>query len=454
MAESVDTKDIQSLVFSGHGRLRHAVAAWLTADDRQTAKIALQDLVETRVAFGIGRDPNVPAVQILFSSAGVKALDAGRDRLQSLSRPFQQGIVSPQRSRALGDAEQNDPQNWLWRDSNSHALIFVYAIYEDAARSECNRLLQGLAPAWKIERICSIRQPTDFREPFGFRDGLSSTRVDIGNGKSPPPGVALLPPGEIVLGYHTAAGTLARPSAFARNGSYAVVRQLDQDVEGFWRFWLSRGADEKEAIWLASKAVGRWPNGMPISGSIPIDEPLYDEKIAKGKLSFKDDLHGDRCPLGAHIRRANPRDGMRIDPELSLELISHRRLMRRGRVYGPEPDPAWYPQKMRLNTKHSSVNDTPDTNPGLLFICLCADITRQFEFVQQTWLNNPKHADLYDEVDPITAGQGIIGESKRFSIPRAPFRLRISDVRRWVTVRGGGYYFLPGRQALHDFLSE
>ncbi len=231
MAESVDTKDIQSLVFSGHGRLGHAVAAWLTAGERQTAKVALQNLVETRVAFGIGRDINVPAVQILFSAAGVEALDAGRDRLQSLSRPFQQGIVSPQRSRALGDAEQNDPQNWLWRDSDSHALMIVYGVDEDAARTECNRLLQELAPAWKIERTCPVRQPTDSREPFGFRDGLSSTRVDIGNGKSPPPGVALLPPGEIVLGYHTAAGTLASPSAFARNGSYVVVRQLDQDVE-------------------------------------------------------------------------------------------------------------------------------------------------------------------------------------------------------------------------------
>ena len=454
MAETVDTKDVQSLVFSGHARLPHAIAAWLTAGDRRPAKAAMRELVETRVAFGIGRESSAPTVQILISAAGVKALDTGNDRLQDLSRPFQQGIVSPQRSRALGDAERNDPQKWLWRDAESHALMIVYGADEDTARTECSTILKRLARAWKNDRTCSIRQPQDSREPFGFRDGLSRTRVDIGDGKPDPPGVAQLPAGEILLGYHTAAGTLARPSAFTRNGSYAVVRQLEQDVEGFWRFWLNRGADEKEAIWMASKAVGRWPNGMPISGSVPTDEPPYDEKIAKNKLLFKNDLYGDHCPLGAHIRRANPRDGLRADPKLSLDLVSHRRLMRRGRVYGPEPNPAWYPQNLRSVIKDTPLNDSPDRDPGLFFVCLCADITRQFEFVQQTWLNNPKHANLYDEVDPITAGDGILGELKRFSIPRATLRLRVNNVRRWVTVRGGGYYFLPGRQALLDFLSE
>jgi hypothetical protein len=91
---------------------------------------------------------------------------------------------------------------------------------------------------------------------------------------------------------------------------------------------------------------------------------------------------------------------------------------------------------------------------GLLFMSLCGDISRQFEFVQQTWLNNPKFLDLYDEVDPIAAGHGIPADSHRFSIPRAPLRHRVNGIERWVRVRGGGYFLLPGRSALLQFLAS
>jgi hypothetical protein len=91
---------------------------------------------------------------------------------------------------------------------------------------------------------------------------------------------------------------------------------------------------------------------------------------------------------------------------------------------------------------------------GLVFACLCADIARQFEFVQQTWLNNPKFLDLYEEVDPIAAGHGIPADSHRFSIPRPPLRRRLSGVTRWVQVRGGGYFLLPGKRALLRFLGS
>jgi hypothetical protein len=88
-----------------------------------------------------------------------------------------------------------------------------------------------------------------------------------------------------------------------------------------------------------------------------------------------------------------------------------------------------------------------DEERGLLFVALCGDLARQFEFIQQTWLNDPKFSGRYDEVDPLAAGDGIAGDGHHFSIPRDPIRQRLSDIRRWVTVRGGGYFLLVGRDA-------
>jgi deferrochelatase/peroxidase EfeB len=89
---------------------------------------------------------------------------------------------------------------------------------------------------------------------------------------------------------------------------------------------------------------------------------------------------------------------------------------------------------------------------GLIFICLNADLERQFEFVQQTWLNNPVFAGLYDEADPISGDQTSC--SRAFTIPSRPLRLRVRGLCPFVRVRGGGYFFLPGMRALRFILGE
>jgi deferrochelatase/peroxidase EfeB len=168
-------------------------------------------------------------------------------------------------------------------------------------------------------------------------------------------------------------------------------------------------------------------------------------------LSFADDARGERCPLGAHVRRASPRDGLAIGAERSLAATAARRLLRRGRVYGtPAPAP-WLPHVACGEEERPESDDA--TERGLLFVALCADLARQYEFVQQTWLNDPKHADLFDEVDPISAGDAIEGEQQRFTIPREGLRRRLCDVTRWVTVRGGGYFLLPSKSALRSLLA-
>jgi deferrochelatase/peroxidase EfeB len=168
--------------------------------------------------------------------------------------------------------------------------------------------------------------------------------------------------------------------------------------------------------------VGRWPNGAPLirSPEHPADD--NDFGYAEG------DAAGLGCPLGAHIRRANPRDVLdpEAGPEQSLRSVNRHRLLRRGRAYGDPSDPG---------------------ERGIHFICLNANISRQFEFVQHTWLNNPKFAGLYDDTDPLVAThQGDAGRT--FTVQARPLRQCVTGLPAFVSVRGGAYFFLPGIRAL------
>lgn len=447
----VEVEDVQSLVFSGHARLPASLALGLTVRDVAAAKVALRTLTAREVSFGFGGKTRTRAVQVLLTASGVVTLAGSDAALAGFSRQFQQGIVTPQRSRALGDARRSDPSGWAWSDAAFHAVLLVYARDATEMGRAVDELKQALGAGWTEVFSFPFELPVDAREPFGFRDGLSATRVDVGDGRASEPGVALLPPGEVILGTENAAGVVAPAPAFGENGAYVVLRQLEQDVQAFWDFWRTESRGEEEAVWLAAKSVGRWPNGMPVDGAASYPEPPYDESVALAPLQFGADARGLKCPFGAHIRRANPRDGLGDDPAESLESVRHHRLLRRGRMYGPPVPPEWYPACIR-NKKTAGAGSVPAAAEpaarGLLFVALCADLARQFEFIQQTWLNNPKFSDLYDEVDPIAAGHGIPFDGHRFSIPRPPVRCRVNAVARWVRVRGGGYFLLPGRRAL------
>ncbi len=82
-----------------------------------------------------------------------------------------------------------------------------------------------------------------------------------------------------------------------------------------------------------------------------------------------------------------------------------------------------------------------------MFMCLNADIERQYEFVQKTWILNRNMNGLDGETCPLT-GQGGV-----FSIPTARGPIKLGPFERLVTVRGGGYFFMPGAAAL-KFLSQ
>jgi len=256
---------------------------------------------------------------------------------------------------------------------------------------------------------------------------------------------------------------------FGRNGSYVVLRQLRQDVSGFWQA-LDRYAGGRADLRarLSESLVGRTLQGEPMVG-------LTHEEIAGNgsksdpdlnAFTYRSDSHGQRCPLGAHIRRTNPRNAdlppggcgwlgqlirtLGFDSKArALDLLAStrfHRLLRRGREYG-----------VAVPLERALSGAPNETESGLQFMCLGANIERQFEFVQSAWVASAKFDGLSDQADPLL-GNRVSGpgdsHSDAFSIPQtdAPDQ-RLDGLPPFITVRGGAYFFLPGLRALR-YLSQ
>jgi deferrochelatase/peroxidase EfeB len=232
-----------------------------------------------------------------------------------------------------------------------------------------------------------------------------------------------------------------------------VFRQLRQNVYGFWSFVdqairkLAKLPTENPHLWLGAKMVGRWQSGAPTVLTPDCDDP----RLAKVDdfLYRERDPVGMACPISAHIRRSNPRDGfMLVDASRSIALSNRHRLLRRGRSYGPALTKSMLPEDVLAQ-------GPDDVDRGLCFICLTANIARQFEFVQGSWINDPSFNKLHDDVDPLlgnrgrfTAAKGPQSAEGTFTIPASPVRLRARGLKNFITMRGGAYFFLPGKAAL------
>jgi Dyp-type peroxidase family len=416
--------------------------------------------------------PDDRALNLALGPGALTKLGLSTQALATFAPDFTGGMATPFRSRILGDVDASAPERWRWGGPSTRpvdVLLLLYAREDAALASLVDEVASGLASGGLglVERLDAA--PLTDREHFGFRDGISQPTID-GLGRTDT-SANTIAAGEFALGYQNEYGLYTdRPVVPAsadpknllpqgpggsgerdlgRNASYLVFRQLSQDVHGFWRFvdGATRGADGTSSplarTWLASKLVGRWPNGAPMAVSPDVDDPELSDFNDFGY--GKDDRDGLGCPVGAHIRRAHPRDSLDPSPgtDRSTALDKRHRLLRRGRDYGPAVPPS-----ERLTDGMAGDGDDPR---GLHFICLCANITRQFEFVQHTWVNNPKFDGLYKDSDPLIGRRGPSGAT--FTVPRRPVRRRITGMPSFVTVRGGGYFFLPGLRAVRYLAS-
>ena len=403
---------------------------------------------------------------------------AATDALAAQFLPaFAMGMANEARANVLGDVDRNAPETWDWGgpDKPIDAVLLIYAVDQTALQTRLDAETTACADAgmgdphritlhqWPLSRDPDTKKRIPITEPFGFVDGISQPSIRGLLSSRGALKTDLLEPGEFILGYPDGRNQFpSTPQVLAtddpakllpdlppdfpppptnkpvrdlgRNGSYLVIRQLKQDVSRY-RNYVNQAATQfpdwswGAPDWVAAKMVGRWPNGAPLA-LFPDGSPGPDDyspiKKDEDFLFGRDDPQGLACPFGAHIRRANPRDQFDADNKVQMSITNRHRIIRRGRGYVDGDDSEADPQ-------------------GLLFMCLNADIERQFEFLQQTWIGSTSFGQLRGESDPLTA---LNRENGTYTIPTLNGPKQLTGLPSFVSVIGGGYFFLPGRQTL------
>ena len=354
--------------------------------------------------------------------------------LDSFAPEFRQGMAA--RAAQLGDVGESAPQHWEEPLGSPDVHVAVAAISPDAARLQAvaeqarraHEELAGVELIWKQE---CYQLPTG-RTSFGFKDGIGQPAIE-GSGRAPSnPQERPLKPGEIILGYPDETGELPAmptPDVLGRNGTYLVFRKLHTRVAAYRQYLHARSANREEAARLGAKMVGRWQSGAPLAVSPERDDAqLGADPQRHNDFLYGDDPRGLKCPLGAHARRANPRDAFDGDGAVDVRL---HRMIRRGTSYGP--------------VLPEGVLEDDGADRGIIFVFAGAHLGRQFEFVKTQWLNDGIFIGAPLEKDPLVGPNDGTGT---FTVPERPIRRRLQDLPPFVVTRGGEYCFVPGLRAM------
>jgi deferrochelatase/peroxidase EfeB len=497
-----DRSDIQGFILSAYGHMRYASFVFLQIRDAAKAKVWLAKVVPTTTTArpwptrpdGKKEKPD-SALNIAFTHSGLKALALSNKALDSFPREFI--IGQAKRHEMLGDIGDSAPEHWQIGGPNNEDLHILVLLYGQDADSLDRRYQQlhsfveesngGIVEIAKEDAV----RPENSREPFGFRDGISQPEIE-GTSIRPSPGGAevnikpgatgeQIKAGDFILGYPGEYDILPptpgvpveedpqrtlppfpKLRGFAdlgRNGTYVVYRKLEQDVAGFWGFierWAEgQGYDDlkekqRQMRWLAAKFVGRWPSGTPLAFAPDRDEPSRGaDSVQSNSFTFlPGDKEGYICPVGSHIRRSNPRDAILGDtPEESLRTSRRHRILRRATPYG---SPMFPEEAIEGDNAPMGLKD--DGQPrGLHFFAINTDIKRQFEFVQQEWVNNASFNGLFNCKDPLIGDNDGAGS---MILAGRPLRIRIAQMPRFVHVKGGAYFFLPSITALRFLAND
>jgi Dyp-type peroxidase family len=448
--------DIQGIILFGYAKLGSASYLLLHFENKLQAKHWLGQIMP-KIQKASDK-PEKTAVNLGFTIEGLRFLGLTDDEACALAPEFVEGMAAEHRQRVLGDL----PDTWEWGgqqdppESVVHAVLMLFS--ESPSALEALKLELSV-DSQKIIRELTTKNLPDSKEHFGFRDGISNPILKGSYHAAKLTDQShfnLIEPGEFVLGLpneYNESDKDPKVHSFLQNGTYMVFRQLEQDVKGFWSYCAANAGSLQATVHLASKMVGRWPSGTSFANS-----PMADGALAEPDNDFlfaKEDLDGMKCPVASHIRRAFPRDTLTIDPkdttvssgevDASVRIAKRHRILRRSRAYGEPLDP---------NLDPKSFLEAPETNQerGIYFICFNASLNRQFEFVQQTWCNNPKFSGLYSDPDPIVRGfiedDPVEKSPWTFTYAAQPVRRRVTELPRFVTVRGGAYFFVPGLATL------
>jgi len=455
-----DLTNIQGNILRGYASFPCARFLFLEIHDTGDARRFVRRLVdEGLVTPAQWRVKPDATLNIAISFDGLRALGLPEVSLATFPAEFQEGMK--QRAKALGDVGGSSPEHWdpPWSERRVHILLMMYGQTSQALDAHCNKL-RGLLPGGVREldsdqpagrlRVCG---ELTTKEHFGFDDGLSNPdiqgvpdnaanrRQDIGNPDRDGQ-FRKIPLGEFLLGHRGEGGETApmpMPHSLANDATYLVFRKLEQHVPQFRDYLeaqvaaftrvLSKGLPAKVCVkdFLAAKMMGRWANGSSL-----VDHPYEPagngpDQVSGNAFGYAQDPAGARCPLGAHVRRANPRDSLGFGGK----TMSRHRLIRRGIPYGD-----YLPRGERDEARR-----------GIIFIAFNSGLD-QFEFVQQNWINDGDDFQQGNDADPVVGSR----DTGQMVIPgdevtgRRPFVC--FDIPRFVTTKGGDYFFVPSLSGL------
>ena len=490
---SLDFADIQGNILRGYG-YPTAVYLFYEVADAVSGRGFLAEIVG-RLRNGEPWEKPGPATatNLAVTYAGLRALGVPPTILETLPPAFREPIRE-RAPRLLDDTGPSSPERWDEGvgTERSHLLVTVNGrewpdkeIPDKEFAKEIAAVV-AIAEGYRLKlvhRQDALALPKR-REHFGWADGFSQPAVEGAHGtKKPGDGVPLegggwrdLKAGEFVHGYPDEDGQgVSGPAAdLLRNGTYMVYRKLYQDIVAFRTQLkedaLSYGRSLRDSPPLdpdqlyelmAAKVVGRWRDGEPIErsptrseeesrhlGDVAEKDPSNDFRY-RLKPEF-DDESGFRCPIGAHIRRTNPRDALGWDGQLSVR----HRIIRRGMPYGDF-----------LPFEEGQKDDGKDR--GLIFVCFNTSLERQFEVIQRQWCIDGNAFGLGNDKDYLLGDTGVglptTGEAGggatcsgdgristgRVIIQGKPPRM-IEARPPVVRTKGCEYLLMPGLQAVRD----
>jgi deferrochelatase/peroxidase EfeB len=360
-----------------------------------------------------------------------------------------------ERAKLVGDTGPGAPENWIgaFGKGSDHVLVTLHALSPDALTSYSERLSALFAEGgafreiWRQDGVALMEMKDGKPVPtskvhFGYTDGISMTTIHGGPERYPPDHQQPCDPWLFVLREDSENYLVPEPRELGQNGSFACFKMVMTDVVGFEKF-LQSNKDKIDPELLAAKICGRWRNGVPLALSPDTDSPpggIPFEQLNNYEYVNADgsgDPKGLRCPVGAHMRRINPRGQPVTGQSHPGGSNNTHRLIRRGMPYGPVYDPA---------------KPYDGIERGLLGYFINSSFENQYEFVLSQWVNdsafagavrlNPKSKDpMIGTQDP---AQSI------FVIPQADGApaINVTDFSTFVTTKAAAYCFLPSITAI------
>lgn len=388
-------------------------------------------------------------VYVGFTWQGLQALAVSPVTLNSFPEEFRQGAKA--RAADLGDTGPGSPERWVVDHDAVHITVMLYARHTDSLEALSRELItRAEAHHCAVVSTLDAEALPDYAHAsgqwltkpvhFGYSDGISqpdimpARRQREGVPPAVPPGMFLLghpDPPQDGVSYAVANQPTPIPAALMQNGTFGAFRMLEQDVDAYEDFLDRNSTDPAAREHLAARMCGRWRNGVPLS--LSPDTPDPTPPIPPERFNAFDynsdapgvtpDPFGERCPIGSHIRRSNPRTS-----EVLGGMGNRLRLIRRGMTYGPVYDPA---------------RKRDGLSRGMLGLFLCVSLKDQFEFIMRHWVNDGLFARglAAGDKDPMVGAQ-VEGDTFSYR-DNDGLPVQTSGLARFVTTRAAAYLFFP-----------